>query len=198
MTDQLKTPLHSEHLALNARMVDFGGWDMPVQYTGANAEHEAVRSASGMFDVSHMGEVWLRGPNALEDVDRLVTNSVASLANGKACYAGLLNEQGGFIDDLIVYRFAADELLICLNASNAARDIEWIRSHASSNTEVVDACADFAQIAVQGPQAVALVDGLSSADLIQVEPFSMLRCRVAGVHPRRTQCRTLLRGGRVA
>ena len=181
MSEQLKTPLHSEHLALNARMVDFGGWDMPVQYTGANAEHEAVRNSSGMFDVSHMGEVWLRGPNALEDVDRLVTNSVASLVNGKACYAGLLNEQGGFIDDLIVYRFADDELLICLNASNATRDIEWIRSHASSGTEVVDACADFAQIAVQGPDAVALVDGLSSSDLIALEPFSMLRCSVAGV-----------------
>ena len=181
MSEQLKTPLHSEHLALNARMVDFGGWDMPVQYTGANSEHEAVRNSSGMFDVSHMGEVWLRGPHALQDVDRLVTNSVASLPNGKACYAGLLNEDGGFIDDLIVYRFADDELLICLNASNAQRDIEWIRSHASSDTEVIDACADFAQIAVQGPDAVALVDGLSSSDLAALAPFSMLRCSVSGV-----------------
>ena len=181
MSEQLKTPLHSEHLALNARMVDFGGWDMPVQYTGANSEHEAVRNSSGMFDVSHMGEVWLRGPHALQDVDRLVTNSVASLPNGKACYAGLLNEDGGFIDDLIVYRFADDELLICLNASNAQRDIQWIRSHASIDTEVIDACADFAQIAVQGPDAVSLVDGLSPSDLAALAPFSMLRCSVSGV-----------------
>ena len=181
MGEQRKTPLHGEHLALGARMVDFGGWDMPVQYTGASAEHEAVRSSSGMFDVSHMGEVWLRGPRALEDVDRLVTNSVASLANGKACYAGLLNEHGGFLDDLIVYRFSDEELLICLNASNAQRDIEWIEAHVSSSTRVVDACADFAQIAVQGPDAVALVDGLSSSDLGGLEPFSMLRCVVAGV-----------------
>ena len=181
MTEQRKTPLHAEHVALGARMVDFGGWDMPVQYTGATAEHEAVRSASGMFDVSHMGEVWLRGETAVADADRLVTNSVASLPDGKACYAGLLNEEGGFLDDLIVYRFSVDELLICLNASNAQRDIDWIRRHVSATTQVVDACDDFAQIAVQGPDAVALVDGLSQDDLSELEPFMMRRCAVAGV-----------------
>jgi aminomethyltransferase len=181
MSEQRTTPLHAEHVALNARMVDFGGWDMPVQYTGANAEHEAVRERVGMFDVSHMGEVWLRGSTALADLDRLVTNSVAALADGKACYAGLLNESGGFLDDLIVYRFAHDEFLICLNASNAERDIAWIRDHVGSETQVVDACEDFAQIAVQGPLAVGLVDGLSPADLANLEPFAMQSCSVAGV-----------------
>ena len=122
MSDLKKTPLHGEHVALSARMVDFGGWDMPVQYTGATAEHEVVRRAVGMFDVSHMGEVWVRGRDAVAAVDHVVTNSVAALPDGKACYAGLLNPSGGFLDDLIVYRFAADEIFICLNASNAAAD----------------------------------------------------------------------------
>ena len=181
MSDAKTTPLHAEHLALGARMVDFGGWDMPVQYSGASAEHDAVRSGVGMFDVSHMGEVWLRGPGAVAAIDRLVTNSVASLDNGKACYAGLLNEAGGFLDDLIVYRFAEDEIFICLNASNAIKDIAWIRQQLGDEVEITDACSDFGQIAVQGPEAVALVDGMTTAALAQLEPFAMCRCNIAGV-----------------
>ncbi|MDE0881727.1 MAG: glycine cleavage system aminomethyltransferase GcvT [Myxococcota bacterium] len=175
------TPLHAEHLALGARMVDFGGWDMPVQYSGASAEHEAVRNGVGMFDVSHMGEVWLRGEQAVVAIDSLVTNSVAGLPNGKACYAGMLNQEGGFIDDLIVYRFAEDEIFICLNASNAAKDIAWMRQHLGDSVEVVDACADFGQIAVQGPLAVELVAGLSSHDLAAMQPFEMAKVSLAGV-----------------
>jgi aminomethyltransferase len=180
MPDLRRTPLYDRHLAAGARMVPFGDWEMPVQYASASAEHACVRTRVGMFDVSHMGEVWVRGPGACALADRLVTNHVGSLADGKACYAGMLNEQGGFIDDLIVYRFAAEEIFICLNAGNAAEDIAWIRRHAGDDVTIDDACADYAQIAVQGPEAVALVDGLFAEELVGLVPFAMCRAEFGG------------------
>src|SRR5580765_6792514 len=112
-----QTPLNRVHRALGARMVDFAGWEMPVQYAGVIAEHEAVRTAAGLFDVSHMGEVEFKGPGALQAANALITNDLAKAADGQAVYAGLLNERGGFVDDVVAYRFSAEHILICVNAS---------------------------------------------------------------------------------
>jgi aminomethyltransferase len=181
MTALKRTPLFDQHAALGARLIDFGGWELPVQYSSARAEHEAVRTSVGIFDVSHMGEVWVRGPGAVAGLDQLVTNSVAHLADGRACYAGLLNESGGFLDDLIVYRFSDEEIFICLNAGNAERDIAWIRRHLGAHLAIEDGCDDYAQVAVQGPEAVALVDDLAAGGLAALAPFSMTYTAIAGV-----------------
>ncbi len=125
-----RTPLHACHVEAGARMVGFAGWDMPVQYTGVIEEHRAVRQAAGLFDVSHMGEVRVRGAGATAFVQRLTPNDVARLADGRAHYSGLLTERGTYIDDLLVYRVAADDLLLVVNASNAQADLAWIQRHA--------------------------------------------------------------------
>src|SRR5208282_6456649 len=117
-----RTPLYEAHRALGARLVDFAGWEMPVQYSSVLAEHEAVRSAAGLFDVSHMGEVEFRGPGALASANGLLSNDLARVANGQAVYSGLLNPAGGFVDDVVAYRFSPERILICVNASNRAKD----------------------------------------------------------------------------
>jgi len=176
------TPLFDCHKQLGARLIDFGGWDMPVQYTGIIKEHQAVRSGVGLFDVSHMGEAVIRGARAAEAVQRLVTNNIAKLADGAAMYTVMCYPDGGIVDDCIVYRRAADDFLIVLNASNTAKDLAWIREHAGSyGVDILDESDATALIAVQGPRAVALVDRLSQADLAAVKPFCFARAEVAGV-----------------
>src|SRR5215472_3214750 len=113
-----QTPLYDAHRKLGARMVDFAGWEMPVQYTSVLAEHEAVRTAAGLFDVSHMGEVVFQGPGALDAANALISNDLARCEDGQAVYAGLLNEHGGFVDDVVAYRFSPERVLICVNAAN--------------------------------------------------------------------------------
>lgn len=182
MTGQLlETPLNAAHRALGARMVPFGGWDMPVQYkTGIIKEHTAVREDAGVFDVSHMGEASLRGPRAAEAVQRVITNDVSKLTDGAALYTVMCQPDGGIVDDCIVYRRAADDYLIILNASNIAKDLTWLREHAGGIAEVVDESDATALIAVQGPRAVALVDALSGADLAAIARFHFGRADVAG------------------
>ena len=181
MANLKTTPLHAAHVAAGARMVDFGGWDMPVQYQGAKAEHFAVREGVGLFDVSHMGEVFLLGPNALAAADHLVTNRIAQLDDGQACYAGLLNETGCFIDDVVVYRVHSERVMICLNASNAQKDIAWIRQQVGDQVEIDDRCAQTAQIAVQGPKAAALVQSMTPLDLDAIGTYRFALGDVAGV-----------------
>ena len=125
----LRTPLYPAHIKAHARMVEFAGWDMPVQYAGVIEEHTSVRERAGMFDVSHMGEVTIEGPRALEAAQRLVTNDLSKCKDGQAQYSGLLNEQGGFIDDIIVYRHSAERLFVCVNASGREKDFEWMKAH---------------------------------------------------------------------
>src|SRR5687767_1643975 len=149
-----RTPLNEAHRKLGARMVDFVGWDMPVQYSSVIAEHETVRTAVGLFDVSHMGEVEFRGPGALEAANRLISNDLARCADGQAVYAGLLNEQGGFVDDVVAYRFSPERIFICVNAANREKDFAWMRERAPG-VKPVDRGDDYAQIAVQGPRAPA-------------------------------------------
>jgi len=175
-----RTPLNEAHRKLGGRMVDFVGWDMPVQYSSVIAEHEAVRNAVGLFDVSHMGEIEFSGPGALETVNRLISNDLARCADGQAVYAGLLNEQGGFVDDVVAYRFSPERILVVVNASNKDKDFAWMEARAEG-VKPVDRSDDYAQIAVQGPKAVGLVQRLTAADLSQVGTYRFTQGPVAGV-----------------
>src|ERR1700690_3401652 len=130
------TPLYSLHRALGAKMVGFGGWDMPVQYSGIIEEHNAVRQAVGVFDISHMGEIEIRGPEAAKLTDFVTTNAVHKLKTGQDHYSGLLYEHGGFVDDILVHKVADEHYFLCVNASNQDKDFEQIRSHNPFNAQV--------------------------------------------------------------
>jgi aminomethyltransferase len=175
-----QTPLNAAHRKLGGRMVDFAGWDMPVQYSGLEKEHQAVRTAAGLFDVSHMGEVEFKGPGALEAANHLITNDLARAADGQALYAGLLNEQGGFVDDVVAYRFGPQHIFICVNASNAPKDFAWMASHAGS-FKPVNRSDDYAQLAIQGPKAVGIVQRLCPSTLGGVGTYRFTEGQVAGV-----------------
>ena len=175
-----RTPLNDAHRKLGARMVDFVGWDMPVQYSSVIGEHEAVRTAVGLFDVSHMGEVEFRGPGALETVNALISNDLARISDGQAVYAGLLNERGAFVDDIVVYRFSPERIFICVNSSNREKDFAWMKEHAKGVTPV-DRGDDFAQIAVQGPKAGGLVQRLTKTDTSKLGTYRFAEGEVAGV-----------------
>jgi aminomethyltransferase len=161
-------------------MVDFAGWDMPVQYAGLEKEHHAVRTAAGLFDVSHMGEVEFRGPGALEEANRLITNDLSKIADGQAIYAGLLNENGGFVDDVVAYRFSPEHIFICVNASNREKDFGWMYAN-SKRVKPVDRSDDFAQIAIQGPKAFGIVQRLANKTLEGVGTYRFTTGTVAGV-----------------
>jgi len=176
-----RTPLFDLHVAAGAKMVEFGGWEMPLQYQGIIAEHRAVRSSVGLFDVSHMGEVSLRGPRAAEAVQRIVTNAVGKLDDGAAMYTPMCYPDGGIVDDCIVYRRAADDYMVVVNASNTAKDLAWMQENAGPVAEVVDESEATGLIAVQGPAAVALVAKLADADIASVKRFRFARAAIAGV-----------------
>ncbi len=148
-----KTSLNQNHRDLKARMVDFAGWDMPVQYEGVRQEHMAVRTVCGVFDVSHMGEILVWGPKALATVQRLTCNDASRLNPGDCQYSALLTEEGTFVDDIIVSRLAEDRFFICVNASNAEKDFDWMRKNALSETQIEDVSEKYCLIAVQGPES---------------------------------------------
>ncbi|MFO0600483.1 MAG: glycine cleavage system aminomethyltransferase GcvT [Myxococcaceae bacterium] len=175
-----QTPLNAAHRKLGGRMVDFAGWDMPVQYTGLIQEHELVRTGVGLFDVSHMGEIEFKGPGALEEANRLITNDLAKATDGQAVYAGLLNEKGTFVDDVVAYRFSPEHIFICVNASNADKDFAWMSQNAKK-VKPVNRSNDFAQIAVQGPKAFGLVQKLCGKPLDGVGTYRFTTGEVAGV-----------------
>ncbi len=175
-----RTPLHDVHVRAGARMVEFAGWDMPVQYAGILAEHEAVRTRAGLFDVSHMGEVVFRGPGALPALQRLFTNDLARCADGQAQYGCLCRETGGIIDDVVVYRRSAEDLLVCVNASNRAKDHDWLRAHAG-DTSVENESEAWAQLALQGPRAQEIAQALTSLRLGSVGTYRFADAEVAGV-----------------
>jgi aminomethyltransferase len=174
-----KTPLYDEHLRLNGKIVEFAGWQMPVQYSGVVAEHVAVRERVGLFDVSHMGEIWVTGPNAEKALDYMTCNKVSSLYDGKAHYSAILNERGGVVDDIIVYRCSQERFLICVNASNADKDFAWLTKHNPTDAKIVNASAEYGQIAVQGPKAIELVTPLvTGADLSTLKYFHFVECQM--------------------
>lgn len=182
MDARRKTPLWDVHRQLGAKLIDFGGWDLPVSYSaGTIKEHTAVRLAVGLFDVSHMGEVVLRGPGARDLVGRLTTNACESAPVGKAVYTLLCRPSGGIVDDCIFYRRSDDEFLAIINAANRGKDLEWFRDHARANCDIADISDDTALIAVQGPKAVAMVDELSDGRLAAMPRFAFGEAAVAGV-----------------
>jgi aminomethyltransferase len=175
-----QTSLYGRHKALGAKIIDFGGWAMPVQYSGILDEHKAVREAAGIFDVSHMGEVLFKGPRAAEAVQKLVTNDVGKLADWQAMYTCACRPSGGIVDDLIVYREAADNFLIVVNASNVDKDFGWFQEQTGSMCEVENASDRISLLAVQGPRAVALVASLSRQPLAEMKSFHHGMAEVAG------------------
>jgi aminomethyltransferase len=156
------TPLHDRHVVAGAKLVPFAGWEMPVQYAGIREEHLAVREHAGVFDVSHMGEVETRGPGALAFLQRVLSNDVAKIAVGGAQYSVLCRQDGGVLDDLFTYRLGEGRYLTVTNAANHERDLAWLEQQAQAfgEVEVIDRQADYAMLAVQGPEARAIVSGL--------------------------------------
>ncbi len=174
-----RTPLHARHVEAGARLVPFAGWEMPVQYEGVRTEHLAVRTACGVFDVSHMGEIATEGPGAEALLQRLLSNDVSRLPVGGAQYAVICREDGGILDDLFTYRLAEDRYLTVTNAANHERDLAWFREHAAGfDCEVRDAIAAYAMLAVQGPEARAIVGRLAEGAL--PERMHAATLRVAG------------------
>ena len=179
-----RTPLNEAHRACGAKMVDFGGWDMPVQYSGLVDEHHTVRKAVGLFDVSHMGEVEIRGPEALRLVNHVTTNDAARLRQGQAQYSGLLYEHGGFVDDILVHKVAEDSFFICVNASNQDKDYEHIRDANKFDCEVEFASPKYAQLAIQGPKALATAQKLTATPLAAIKYYWFIDGEFAGVPAR--------------
>jgi aminomethyltransferase len=178
------TPLNSVHRALGAKMVDFGGWDMPVQYTGIIDEHHAVRRAVGVFDVSHMGEIEIHGPQATQLADFVTTNAVHNLKNGQARYSGLLYQHGGFVDDILVHKVAEDHYFLCVNASNQEKDFEHIRSLNRFDARVDFSIARYAQLAIQGPKARDTVQKLTPVALAAIRYYWFTDGEVCGAPAR--------------
>ncbi len=176
-----KTPLNSVHRRLGAKMVDFGGWDMPVEYSGIIDEHLAVRTRVGLFDVSHMGEIEIRGPQALDLVDWVTPNAARRLQDGQAQYSALLYPKGTFVDDILVHRFHAQHFFLCVNASNQRKDYAWIAAQNRFDAEVDYASERYAQLAVQGPRALATVQKLTAANLSAIRYYWFCRGAVCGV-----------------
>lgn len=168
-----KTPLSDTHEKLGARMVDFAGWYMPVQYAGLRQEHDNVRTHVGLFDVSHMGEVRFKGPHALATLEWLTTNDVAKLNDGEAQYSLLPNDQGGLVDDIIVYCLKKNEdYLVCVNASNKDKDFAWMTKH-NKGAVVTDESSQWGQIAIQGPKALELCDRVFGFKVSEMKSFTV-------------------------
>jgi aminomethyltransferase len=178
-----KTPLNGVHRDLGGKMVDFGGWEMPVQYkAGVIEEHMATRTRSGLFDVSHMGEIWVEGEDAIPFVNRITTNDVTKLVDGQAHYSALTNEKGGIVDDLLVYRFDVDKLLLVVNAGTIEKDWAWITSHKKhENITLTNASADYCQIAIQGPDAIGILQQLTDTKLDEIKYYHFTTGRVDDV-----------------
>jgi aminomethyltransferase len=184
MSDQplMKTPLNDVEKELGGKMVDFGGWELPVQFSGILEEHEAVRTHCGLFDVSHMGEITVKGPAALELLQRSTCNDVSKLEDGRAQYNGLLYPTAGFVDDILIYRNSADDYFVVVNASNAPKDYEWIADCSKGmDVEVKNVSADYAQLALQGPDAQRILQPMTDLDLTPIKYYRFGIGHVDGV-----------------
>ena len=175
------TALQSTHEALGAKMVLFAGFNMPVQYEGVNAEHETVRKNLGVFDVSHMGEFLIEGPNALELIQSVSSNDASKLSVGKAQYSCLPNDKGGIIDDLIIYKLKEKTYLLVVNASNIDKDWDWISSRNTMGAEMKNISDAYSLLAIQGPKAVEAMQSLSSVDLDSIAFYNFVVADFAGI-----------------
>ena len=177
------TPLHARHRALGARMTAFGGWEMPVQYSGISEEHRAVRTAAGLFDVSHMGEIEIAGADALAAVQRITCNDAGRLAAGEAQYSALTTPRGTPVDDLLVYRLAEQHFLLVVNAANATRDREWITAalEGAGDAVAVDTSRRYALLALQGPRSAEILQALTAVELDAMRYYTFATGEVAGL-----------------
>lgn len=175
------TALTSTHEALGAKMVPFAGYNMPVQYEGVNIEHEAVRNGVGVFDVSHMGEFLIEGPHALDLIQKVCSNDASKLTIGKAQYSCMPNDDGGIVDDLIVYKVKEETYLLVVNASNIEKDWNWIQSKNTFGAQMRDLSEDYSLLAIQGPKAVEAMQSLSSHDLADIKFYNFVVGDFAGI-----------------
>jgi len=182
--DLLKTPLNAVHRSMGAKMVDFGGWDMPVEYSGVIDEHRAVRERVGLFDVSHMGEIEVRGPQALDLVQHVTVNDASKLKVGQAQYSALLYETGGFVDDILVHKVGDEHYFLCVNASNQDKDYEHIVANNHFDATVENAGPRFAQLAVQGPLATGVAQKLTGISLVPIKRYHFVDGHFSGVPAR--------------
>lgn len=181
MSELKRTPLYEAHIALGAKMVDFGGWEMPVQYSGIINEHNAVRNSAGIFDVCHMGEFIIKGPDALKAMQTIFTADFSRQAVGQCMYTIMCYPSGGAVDDLIVYKTAEDEYLLVVNAANIDKDFAWIKEHITGfNVELKDVSDDTAIVALQGPKALEVLQKLTDAPIGDLKPYWFLKGKVVG------------------
>ena len=162
-------------------MVEFGGWEMPVEYSGITQEHLAVRQSAGLFDVSHMGEIEIRGPQALGLLQRVTCNDASRLQTGQAQYSALMYPQGSAVDDCVVYRLGQDDYFLCVNAANTDKDFDWIVRHNAVGADVENVSADYAQLAIQGPRAREILANVTDADAGGLRNYWACRARCCGV-----------------
>ncbi len=182
MSQLSRTPLFDFNVAHGGRMVDFAGWEMPVQFKSIVDEHKATRSAAGLFDVSHMGEATVTGPQATEFLDFVLTNGIASMKAGRVVYSLMCYEHGGVVDDLLVYRKADSEYMLCLNASNVEKDVAWLQAKAEGfDVDVCDVSESYALLALQGPKAFDILEGICSADFSELGYYYFAEGTVADI-----------------
>ncbi len=176
-----RTSLYEIHREAGARSVEFAGWEMPVLFTGIIEEHLAVRSSAGLFDISHMGEIEVAGPEADDFLQHTLTNDLSRIGNGEALYTVMCYENGGIVDDLLVYRLSGRKYLLCVNAANAKKDYEWLLENRKGDVEITDNTDDYALLALQGPIAVNILEPLVSRDIKSMKKFSHFTDEVDGV-----------------
>jgi len=182
LTTLKRTPLYEAHVRANAKLIDFGGWEMPVQYAGILEEHRTVRTKAGLFDVSHMGEIDVKGSQALEMINMLITNDATKLVDGQIIYSPMCYEHGGIVDDLLVYRHNSEHFLLVVNASNVDKDFAWVQRLAQSyDVKVENVSNDTAQLALQGPLSQTILQRITAADLSQIKYYWFTFGQVAGV-----------------
>ncbi|MFW6267181.1 MAG: glycine cleavage system aminomethyltransferase GcvT [Halanaerobium sp.] len=176
-----KTPLNQIHKDLGAKMTDFGGWEMPVEYTGIIAEHKAVRNQCGLFDVSHMGEILVRGKDAAKSLQKIITNDIQKLEPGKIIYTPICKEDGGIIDDLLVYCLRENEYLLVVNAANIEKDYNWIKKHLLGKTAAENLSKKYAMLALQGPESKKILTRMTDIDLNSLDYYNFREAKVSGV-----------------
>ncbi|MFA1641776.1 glycine cleavage system aminomethyltransferase GcvT [Chryseomicrobium imtechense] len=178
--DLKRTPLYDLYADYGAKTIDFGGWDLPVQFSSIKEEHEAVRTKAGLFDVSHMGEVWITGADSEAFIQKLVTNDISKLVPGKAMYAAMCYEDGGTVDDLLVYKFDDEKYLLVVNASNIDKDVAWMNEHVSGDVHIDNQSDDWGLLALQGPAAQEFLQNYTETPLADLKFFTFVEGQVDG------------------
>lgn len=176
-----KTVFYEKHLSLGARIVDFGGFQMPIEYSGVNDEHLSVRNQAGLFDVSHMGEIWVKGPQALAFLQNVTTNDVSKLTIGQAQYSCFTNQRGGIVDDLLIYKVEDQKYMLVVNASNTAKDWNWLTENNKQGAILENSSATISQLAIQGPKSIDILSKLTKTDVSAIPYYHFIVGEVAGI-----------------